>query len=81
MKKYYYIGKFEQLKDFGFEKFTNGCGSIGYSIFDNGSYFTIMEDDKEDNGRLNRLFQNNIKDHLSVFYQLIKAGLVEERDE
>lgn len=76
----------KELEKFGFEKFENGCKTIGWSNQSSQikkgklRYINIIEKDNEFNGR----YERTIPDFVGLqdlLYDLIKADLVEKVEE
>ena len=67
----------KELEKFGFLKWENGCGTIGYSIYFVRGSITIIEKDKEfDNERV--IKDSDVIHDVDIIYDLIQAGLVEK---
>ena len=71
----------KELEKFGFLKWENGYGTIGYSKYFVRGSITIIEKDKEFDNEYNneRMIKDNDVIHdVDVIYDLIQAGLVEK---
>ena len=66
----------KELEKFGFKYFENGCGTTGYSKYENGIWITIIEKDKDRFSLHQERILKFVNDDL--LYDLIQAGLVEK---
>lgn len=71
----------KELEKYGFEYFSNGCGTYGYTMHLLGDceYITIVEKDNEFGGQWEREIPSNMPSWL--LYKLIKANLIIDEEE
>ena len=71
----------KELEKFGFLKWENGCGTIGYSKYFVRGSINIIEKDKEFDNEYNNervIKDNDVIHDVDIIYDLIQAGLVEK---
>ena len=74
----------KELEKYGFSFWENGCGTTGYSCKTKRGYINIIEKDKEYVGKVNverLIMENDLVRNVNLFYDLIKADLVEKADD